>query len=73
MGYVEYSPLDSGFYAFLGTPNGASTVRMLLDHKDELQGRLIDKIVVLGDKDLTFAMSEPRSVIIFLHPRSPPE
>ena len=47
-GYVEYTPLDEGFYAVLGSDNGANTMRLLIDHKYELRGRTIEKIIILG-------------------------
>ena len=65
-GHVEYSFLDPGFYAILGTPNGASIVRMMADHKVELRYRLIDKIAVVGDEKLQFTKAESRTMVIFL-------
>ena len=47
-GYREYLPLDEGFFALLGSVNGASTMRMLLDHKVDLGHKTIQKIVVFG-------------------------
>jgi hypothetical protein len=71
--YVEYTPLDNGFWAMLGTPNGASTIRMLRDHKRDLKFRLVEKIVVLGDEALSMTKPETRHMVIFLSgPRSPP-
>jgi len=65
-GHIEYNFLDPGFYAILGTPNGASTVRMMADHKVELKYRLIDKIVIVGDKSLKFSNAETCTMVIFL-------
>jgi hypothetical protein len=39
---------------------------MMADHKVELKHRLIDKIVVLGDEDMTFAKAEARTMVILL-------
>ncbi|KAF2185721.1 hypothetical protein K469DRAFT_664674 [Zopfia rhizophila CBS 207.26] len=63
--YVEYTQLDNGFYAILGTPNGASTVRMLLDHKRVLGFRVVEKVVVLGDDTLKMNEPESRSIVFF--------
>ena len=35
--YREYTELDQGYHAILGSVNGASTMRMLLDHKAQLR------------------------------------
>lgn len=70
---IEYTRLDNGFYAILGTPNGASTMRMLRDHRTELGHRIVEKIVVFGKEDLTMEMAETRSMVILLSDRrSPP-
>ena len=46
-GYREYLPLDEGFLALLGSVNGSNTMRMLLDHKNHVGHKTIEKIVVL--------------------------
>jgi len=69
---VEYTRLDNGFYAILGTPNGASTMRMLRDHRTELGHRVVEKIVVFGEKDLTMNKAETRSMAILLSDRRTP-
>ncbi|KAL7773779.1 hypothetical protein CFE70_003746 [Pyrenophora teres f. teres 0-1] len=69
---VEYTCLDNGFYAILGTPNGASTMRMLRDHRTELGYRIVEKIVVFGNKDLTMQMPEARTMAILLSDRRTP-
>ena len=46
-GYREYLPLDEGFFALLGSVNGSSTMRMLLDHKKHIGHKTVEKIVVL--------------------------
>lgn len=42
LSFRVYTALDNGFYAILGSANGASTTRMLLDHKAEIGYRTID-------------------------------
>jgi hypothetical protein len=69
---IEYTCLDNGFYAILGTPNGASTMRMLRNHQAELGHRIVETIVVFGDKDLTMETAETRSMAILLSDRLSP-
>ncbi|RMZ72067.1 hypothetical protein GMOD_00007058 [Pyrenophora seminiperda CCB06] len=70
---TEYTRLDNGFYALLGTPNGASTMRMLRDHQTELGYRIVEKIVVLGNTNLMMGTAETRTIAILLSDRrSPP-
>jgi hypothetical protein len=54
---VKYTSQDNGFYAILGSPNGANTMRMLRDHRTELGHRVVD---------LTMEMPETRSMVILL-------
>ena len=49
-GHREYLPLDEGFFALLGSVNGSSTTRMLLDHKKDICHKTIEKIIVLPCK-----------------------
>jgi hypothetical protein len=38
-GYIEYTqPLDEGFYAILGSENGANSMRLLIDHREIRSG-----------------------------------
>ena len=67
-----YTRIDNGFYAILGTPNGASTMRMLRDHRTELGYRVVEKIVVFGQKGLTMEGPETRSMVILLSERRTP-
>lgn len=70
---VEYTSLNSSFYAISGTLNRASTVRALRDHRTELGYRVMEKMVVFAKKDLTMNMPETQSVGILLSERrSPP-
>lgn len=45
-GYRVYTPRDEGYYAILGSQNGASTMRLLIDHKAELGFRTVEKVIV---------------------------
>jgi hypothetical protein len=69
---VEYTSQDNGFYAILGSPNGANTMRMLRDHRTELGHRVVEKVVVLGKKGLTMGMPETRDMVILLSDRRKP-
>ncbi|MCJ1268447.1 hypothetical protein MMC22_008335 [Lobaria immixta] len=42
LSFRVYTALDNGFYAILGSANGAGTTRMLVDHKAEIGYRTID-------------------------------
>ena len=44
-GYTEYTELDTGFFALLGSVLGCTAMRMLLDHKSETGYRTVDRIV----------------------------
>lgn len=46
--HFEYTEADQGFYALLGSINGASSMRMLIDHKEALGFRTVERVVVLG-------------------------
>lgn len=73
-GYKEYTDLDDGFYALLGSVLGKSIMHMLLDHKAEMGYRSIDRVVLLGKKGLDPAQQWElaRSFLIVLsEPRSP--
>lgn len=71
-GYKVYTELDDGFNAILGSQNGASTMRLLLDHKAPIGFRTVEKIAVFecrnaGDEEIedlarNFAviLSDPR-------------
>ena len=65
-GYVEYSNQDSGFFGILGTPNGGTIARMITDHKNDMEYRIIDKIVVLGQEGLKFGGSETINIVVML-------
>ncbi|KAF3004772.1 hypothetical protein E8E13_001730 [Curvularia kusanoi] len=70
---VECTSQDNGFYALLGTPNEASTLRMLRDHRSELSHRVVENVVVFGHEDITMEKPQQRSMALLLSaPRSPP-
>ncbi|KAK3167282.1 hypothetical protein OEA41_010409 [Lepraria neglecta] len=47
LGYKVYTDVDDGFYAILGSTNGASMMRMLIDHKSQIGFRTVERVVVL--------------------------
>lgn len=71
--HSEYTDKDKGYYAFLGSVNGGSSMRMLLDHKAETGYRTVDRVVVLGDDQLTLKEPRARTVVLLLSPcQNPP-
>ena len=74
-GHREYLPLDEGFFALLGSVNGASTMRMLLDHKKHIGHKTIEKIVVLPcahDAADVYDFSKHRSFMFVLSNKRKP-
>ena len=74
-GYRVYTKYHSGFFALLGSINGASTMRMLLDHKAEIGFRTVDRMVVFAEDedDHTTQFGKLRSFMIVLSdPRMAP-
>ncbi|KAK2803298.1 hypothetical protein FQN51_003716 [Onygenales sp. PD_10] len=57
--YREYNEFDKGYYTILGSTNGVSTMRMLIDHKRDIGYRMVDKGIVLPDA--LFTPKEPKS------------
>ena len=49
--YIEYTDVDEGFFGLLGSTNGASSMRMLIDHKEALEYRTVKRVVVVGERD----------------------
>lgn len=47
-----YHRQDAGYFAILGSTNGASAARLLLDHSSEIGFRKIDKVEVLACGDV---------------------
>ena len=45
--HKEYTDVDDGFYALLGSVLGKSTMHMLLDHKSEIGYGLVDRVILL--------------------------
>jgi hypothetical protein len=65
----EYTKWDHGYHAILGTMNGASTMRMLLDRKAQTGYRTVERVVVLGDKQLKLDKPENSSFVLLLSSR----
>ena len=65
-GHVEYTPLDNGFYALLGSPNGKIMMRMLLDHKSHIGYKTVERIILVGDKDLDLSEAQVRTFLLVL-------
>ena len=59
--------LDDGYYfAILGSPNGASSMRMLNDHKAAIGSRSVERVVVLGDQNISLEEPQSRSFLLLL-------
>ena len=72
-GHVEYSPEDNGFFALLGSPNGKTMMRMLLDHKSHIGYKTVDRIVLVGIDELLLSEPETRTFLLVLSKeRQPP-
>ena len=71
-GHVEYSPLDNGFYALLGSPNGKAMMRMLSDHKSHIGYKTVERIVLVGDDKLVLSEPETRTFLLLLSNRRQP-
>lgn len=65
-GHVEYTPLDNGFHALLGSPNGKTMMRMLLDHKSHIGYKTVERIILVGDKDLDLSEAQVRTFLLVL-------
>jgi hypothetical protein len=70
--YREYTELDDGYCAILGSPNGANAMRMLLDHKAQLGYRLVDRIVVLSSDHAEDSQRARSFFIVLSEPREKP-
>lgn len=71
--YCVYGPGNDGFFALLGSPNGASTMRMLHDHKESLGYRRVERVVLRPDDVENPQAPEIRSFAVILsQPRTPP-
>lgn len=64
--HFEYSEVDQGFYALLGSINGASSMRMLIDHKEALGFRTVERVVILSQKDAPEGVIPSRTLMILL-------
>lgn len=63
-----YHRQDAGYFAIWGSPNGASTARMLLDHSSEIGFRMIHRVEVLacGDVKQMENPKQSRTIAMFL-------
>ena len=48
--HIEYIDIDQGFYALLRSTNGASSMRMLIDHEEALGFRTVERVVIVGER-----------------------
>ncbi|KAL8819999.1 MAG: hypothetical protein Q9191_007610, partial [Dirinaria sp. TL-2023a] len=72
-GHKEFTETDDGFYALLGSQLGNLAVNMLLDHKESIGYKYVDRVVLFGKEGIIFGsewgsartllmiLSEPRS------------
>ena len=51
-GHKDFTKVDDGFYALLGSVLGKLAMHMLLDHKAEMKYRSVDRVVLVGKKNL---------------------
>ena len=63
-GHQEFTQVDDGFHALLGSVLGKSVLHMLLDHKAEIGYRCVDRVILVGKKDLQ--PDQARSFIVVL-------
>ena len=63
-GHKEFTEVDDGFYALLGSVLGKMAMHMLLDHKAEMRYRSVDRLVLVVKKNLD--PSNARSFVILL-------
>ena len=59
----EFTEVDDGFYALLGSVLGKSIMHMLLDHKAETDYRSVDRVILISQKNPDPKKS--RSIVIF--------
>ena len=60
-GHKEFTEVDDGFYALLGSVLGKSAMHMLLDHKAEIGYRSVDRVILVGQGN-----GKARSFLILL-------
>lgn len=64
--YQEYTESDNGFFAFLGSVLGSSTMRLLLDHKADIGYRTVERVVVFAEDSEEDEYDQARSIMIML-------
>lgn len=72
--YCEFGPNDDGFYyAVLGCVNGKNSMHMLRDHKETLQYRTVERVILMPNERLTLQQTKNGTFVILLsEPRSRP-
>ena len=60
--HKEFTEVDGGFYALLGSVLGKSVMHMLLDHKAETGYRTVDRVILVGQEYLD--PKKARSLVI---------
>ena len=63
-GHQEFTQVDDGFHALPASVLGKSVLHMLLDHKAEIGYRCVDRVILVGKKDVQ--PDQARSFIIVL-------
>lgn len=74
-GYTEYTELDNGFFAILGSVLGTSTMHMLIDQRSQIGYRTVEKVIMFGYRKAgaTVEYEKSRTVMIMLSdPRQKP-
>ena len=69
--HFEYTDIDEGFYALLGSTNGGSTngassMRMLRDLKEALGFRTVERVVIVGERHPDDKEVQSRTLMILL-------
>ena len=67
-GHQEFTRVDDGFHALLGSVLGKSVLHILLDHKAEIGYRCVDRVFLVGKKDLQPDQAKP-FIIVLSEPR----
>ncbi len=72
-GHREYYPEDEGFKDLLGSPNGRTMMRMLLDQKSEIGYKTVGRIILVGHKDPDLTKAETRTFLVVLSSKRDPD
>lgn len=67
--YREYTVRDKGFFAILGSVLGRSAGNILLDHKEDIGYRIVERVIVFGKKgEGEYEYEQAKSFMILLSP-----